>query len=261
MRILVETAELRGDETVLEVGAATGSLTEELLERAGTVVAVEVDAKLAEILTERLGGREELTIITGDVLAGKHEISPAVLETLGLRASLVSNLPYNIATPLIAECLVVSWRAARGETGFCRFESLTFTVQKEVAERLSASPGGGDYGPVSVLAELLGKVTVGREVPASAFWPRPAVQSQIMRIDFDGGCVERIVDVDILRELLRVSFGQRRKQLGGVFRRAGGGIDAEVLRQVGVVPQSRAEQVSPEQFAAMANYIAEHRPS
>ena len=108
---VVELAELSPDETVLEVGPGTGSMTEELLARAGRVVAVEIDSGLHRLLESRFGGVANLTLLHEDVLAGKHEISPAVLAALGGRAVLVSNLPYNVATPLVAQCLVSSWRS------------------------------------------------------------------------------------------------------------------------------------------------------
>jgi len=109
---VLELAELSPDDTVLEVGPGTGSMTEELLARAARVVAVEIDSGLHRLLASRFGGHENLTLLHEDVLAGKHEISPTVLAALGDRAVLVSNLPYNIATPLVAQCLVTSWRSA-----------------------------------------------------------------------------------------------------------------------------------------------------
>ena len=110
---LLELSAPRGRACVLEVGAATGSLTEELLDSFDRVVAVEIDRRMCELLRNRLVRRANLTVICGDVLAGKHRITPGVVEALGERADLVSNLPYNIATPLIALCMANSWRSQR----------------------------------------------------------------------------------------------------------------------------------------------------
>ncbi len=257
---VVELAELTGRETVLEVGAGTGALTEELLDRAARVVAVEIDRGLCDLLRRRLGERENFTLICGDVLAGKHALSPAVLDALPAGTHLVSNLPYQIATPLVAECLVQSWRAARGGgRAECGFERLTFTVQKEVAARLSASPGGRAYGPVSVVIALLGRIRLGQTVPASAFWPRPNVAGRIVRIDFDRDLAGRLSDAGTLTAALGLAFGQRRKQIGSTGRRRRSPFSPRAveaaLAAAGVEPSRRAEQVSPEQYLALANAL------
>ncbi|MGB2823563.1 MAG: 16S rRNA (adenine(1518)-N(6)/adenine(1519)-N(6))-dimethyltransferase RsmA [Phycisphaerae bacterium] len=257
---LVELAELTGGETVLEVGPGTGSLTEELLDRAARVVAVEIDRGLCDLLRRRLGERENFKLIGGDVLAGKHALSPAVLDAVGPGTHLVSNLPYQIATPLLVECLVQSWRAARGAGRTeCGFQRLTFTVQREVADRLTASPGGRAYGPVSVVIALLGHIRLGPTVPASAFWPRPKVAGRIVRIDFDRDRAKRLGDCGTLTTVLGLSFGQRRKQIGSVSRRAsaafGGPALEAALAAAGIDPTSRPEAISPEQFLTMANAL------
>lgn len=259
MAKLLELAELPAGQVVLEVGAGTGSLTEELLARGAKVLAVEVDSGLCRLLRHRLGGREGFRLIEADALAGKAGLSGAVREVLPPAAHLVANLPYGIATPLVAECLVSSWRARAGQKGHCRFDRLTFTVQREVADRLRASPGGRDYGPVSVLVALLGRLRVGSALPASAFWPTPKVASRMVRIDFDAAAAAALRDVEVLRALLSVAFGQRRKQLGSILRRRPAGFDAEALAaavaQAGIDPSLRGEAVTPAQYLAAANLL------
>jgi 16S rRNA (adenine1518-N6/adenine1519-N6)-dimethyltransferase len=258
---LLELAELRGDETVLEVGPGTGSLTEELLARAAEVVAVEVDTALCGLLRRRLGDRAGLRLICGDALASKHALSPGVLAALGPGSHVVANLPYQIATPLVAECLRQSWRSLRGRGEWnCRFDRLTFTVQKEVADRFAAACGGRAYGPVSVVAALLGRLRLGPIVPAGAFWPRPKVASRIVRIDLDGARARELADADVLSALLSAAFGQRRKQLWTALRSRSVPFAAEVLAssldEAGIAPTCRAERVAPNQYLALANAVA-----
>jgi 16S rRNA (adenine1518-N6/adenine1519-N6)-dimethyltransferase len=261
MRKLLDLADVAAGATVLEVGPGTGSLTEELLDRGASVVAVELDRGLFELLRRRFGDREGLRLIRADALAGKHAIAPGVVAALGPEAQLVANLPYSIATPLVAQCLIDSWRSAVCDDGArCAFDRLTFTVQKEVADRISAGPGGKAYGPVSVLASVLGTITRGTVVPASAFWPRPKVASAILRIDFDEARAARLDSVDALGQLLSAAFGQRRKQIGRLTRDKNApfrpGAFADAMARAGVAPTLRPEQVPPDAFRLMANALA-----
>lgn len=258
---VLDLAELTGHETVLEVGPGTGSLTEELLERSDRVVAVEIDRGLCRLLRRRCGGEAKLTLLCRDVLSGKHSLAPEVVKALGDRAVLVANLPYNIATPLVATCLIDSWRAAvGGEEGVCRFDRLTFTVQEEVAERLTAGAGSKAYGPVSVLVSLLGRAQLGPKIPPDAFWPKPHVYSRIMRIDFDPASARSVADVDVLRRAVAMAFNQRRKQIRSVAKRKNAAFDedafTEAVDAAGVDPTARAEEISPESFATLANHLA-----
>ena len=196
MRKLVDLADLTGAEIVLEVGSATGSLTEELLLRAKKVVAVEVDKVLAGILHRRLAGRENLIIINRSILAGKQKIAPEVIQVLSNQfddsseVHLVANLPFCVAVPVIMNCLILSWRAIQAASESDKkeailFTRLTFTVQQELAERLTASPGQRAYGSISVLAALLSRIKTSAIIPPQAFWPRPEVFSRMMGMDFD----------------------------------------------------------------------------
>ncbi len=264
MTKLLELARLSGSETVLEVGPGTGSLTEELLSRTRRVVAVEIDRGLCKQLQQRLGDHKHLVLIRGDVLASKHAISSEVLHAVGSQAVVVANLPYNIASPFVAECLVSSWRAACGGTPACRFDSLTFTAQREVAQRMKAAAGSGAYGPISVLIGLLGRTSLGPIVPASAFWPRPKVASRIVRIDFDAPQAQRVVNIDVLTAVLNVTFTQRRKQIGSIVRSkraklllAGGESLACALTAAGIKATARPEEIPPEKFAALADAVAQ----
>ncbi|RPI63097.1 MAG: ribosomal RNA small subunit methyltransferase A, partial [Planctomycetaceae bacterium] len=208
---LLEMANPSEAPVVLEVGPGTGSLTEELLKAAPRLVSVEIDHGLGRLLADRLGGEAKFTLIRGDVLADKHHISPEVLSAVGPTAHLVSNLPYNISVPLIAQCLTDSWQMLQPAhpTPLTRFDRLTFTVQKEVADRLLAGEGDEAYGPVSVIVGLLGRAVAGPIVPASAFWPKPSIASRIVRIDFDPTAAGQIRDVAVLGQIVNLAFSQR----------------------------------------------------
>lgn len=261
MAKLLELAEIDPSATVLEVGPGTGSLTEELLKRARRVVAVEIDRGLFGLLHRRLADYDNLALMNCDALAGKHRLAPEVLEAVGSPAVLVANLPYNVATSLVVQGLIDSWkvRAGRSGEGLSLFERQTFTVQREVADRFSAACGSDAYGPVSIVAALLARVTAGPIIPASAFWPRPQVESRMMRIDFDPASAERLADVETLSAVLSLAFGQRRKQMRSILRREGAAFPPDLLERsleaAGIDPTIRAEQVPPEAFLAMANFL------
>ncbi len=240
MGLLLETADLPGGQRVLEVGPGTGSLTEELLERAAKVVAVEIDRGLAELLRKRLGARENFELIEGDVLSGKHALNPAVTQALGPAAHMVANLPYNIATPLIAECLVASWRASHGNRqGLCLFERLTFTVQRELADRLTAVPGGKDYGPIGLIVQVMCHVQRLFVLSPDCFWPKPKVESAVVKITRRDRPLAD--DPHRFAALAHKLFHQRRKQIGTILGR-----DAPLPE--GVQPAMRPEQLTVEQL-------------
>jgi 16S rRNA (adenine1518-N6/adenine1519-N6)-dimethyltransferase len=256
---LLELADVGRQDVILEIGPGTGSLTEELADRAERVVAVEIDRGLHGLLLRRFEQRPNVTILHADALAGKHELSPAMIGALGPRASLVANLPYNVATPLVAQCLLESVRSSSP----CRFDRLTFTVQREVADRMSAGAEDPAYGPLSVIVGVLGRLTPGPVVPPSAFWPRPAVSSRIVRIDFDPQAASRVLDPDDLSLLVASAFAQRRKQIGALLRREACPFPPQSLQAAfersGVERTLRAEQISPPQYLEMANALSRKR--
>jgi 16S rRNA (adenine1518-N6/adenine1519-N6)-dimethyltransferase len=253
--------------TILEVGPGTGSLTEELLHRAGDagrVVACEIDRKLAKMLRDRFADADNLCLIEGDIMATKHSICPRVLEMLAPGpAHMISNLPYNIATPLVAECLLESWRASvRSEPDAVQFDSLSFTVQREVADRFAARQGK-DYGPISVIISLMGRISTGPVVPPGAFWPRPAVSSRIIRIDFDPGAAGSLESAESLQAILAQVFSQRRKKIGSAGTARGAAFDrgqlGRALAEAGVNPDARPDTIPPDAYLAVANSLASHR--
>jgi len=259
MEKLLTTAEPLGGIPVLEVGPGTGSLTGELLDRGLRVVAVEIDPRLAGLLRRDFADSirdGKLTLLQCDALEGKNHLSSLMLQSLAPEVQLVANLPYQIATPLVAECLFESFRSLRGG-GVC-FRRLTFTVQQEVADRFASTSGGG-YGPVSVVAGIMGKVTLGAKMPPGVFWPRPKIQSQIVRVDFCPSRAAHLQDAGILRTLLRMVFSQRRKRIASSAKARGAPFDADrfagALSQASVDPTIRPQEVSPDSFLKLSNAL------
>jgi 16S rRNA (adenine1518-N6/adenine1519-N6)-dimethyltransferase len=257
MRLLVAEAELDSTDTVLEVGPGVGNLTELLVEGAGHVVAVEIDPQVAAIARERLAAAANLDLLVTDILANKHTVAPSVLETvrrrreaLGGAVKLVANLPYQAATPLMAELVQADPPPER----------LVFTVQEEVAARLAAEPGTSEYGPVGVLVQALAEVKVLRRLGPSVFWPRPQVWSAMVRIRPSAARRARIADLAVLRRTIEGLFGHRRKRAARSLSLAdpSGASPQEWaarLRAVGLDPDARGETYSVDEIVRLANSL------
>jgi len=241
IRKLVDAAGLAPGEVVLEIGPGTGTMTEELLERGVKVVACELDRGLAAMLRERFQSSANFRLVEGDCLEGKRAINPeaiAAVEAFGGGAGfkLVSNLPYGAATPAMTALL----------TRYPACSVQCVTIQREVADRLMATPGSKAYGPVSVMAQALADVEVVGKLPPECFWPRPDVTSAMIAIRRKARPLTK--DGARLAEFATELFAQRRKQLGSVVARMGG----SVMLPEGVTAQMRAEELTVEQVVAMA---------
>lgn len=225
----------------LEVGPGPGTLTGPLLERGCRVVACEIDAGMCGLLEERFA-RElasgALTLVRGDCMERKTELNRQVVAALGDRAfSMVANLPYGVASPLMLT-LLIRHPACAG---------MWVTIQREVAERLMAAPGSKDYGELSVMAQALARIERIALAPPECFWPRPKVTSAMVQIVRRAEPATR--DVAALGSLCRTLFQKRRKQLGAILGRGG------VLPE-GVRPEQRPEELSVEQLARLAEMRA-----
>lgn len=259
LNALVELSGVKAGDWVLEVGPGTGTLTDVLVEAGANILAVEIDHGLFRLLENRYAGKPQVKLMCADVLANKHRIDEKVLDAArewcgGI--SLISNLPYNIATPLICDCLLQSLAAKRGDMTAVNFLRLTVTIQREVAERLVAKTDEEAYGPAAVVTELLAKIEPGKKLPATAFWPVPNVVSQMLKIEPLAPPVEELGDVAVLRQLVNWAFSHRRKKIVSTGRRTGALFSAEAIEKAlaaaGVDRDSRPERISPQQFARMA---------
>ena len=254
MRMVVDAAELEPADTVLEVGPGVGNLTELLLEKAGHVVAVEVDPDIAAVARERLAGAANLTLLLADILVDKHTVSPQALELLRRHArpagavKLVANLPYAAATPLVADLVQLDDPPER----------LVFTVQEEVALRLVAEPGTREYGPVGVLVQAMAEVEILHRLGPSVFWPRPTVWSSLVRVWPRASLRRRIADITAFRRILAGLFGHRRKRAARSLSLAdpSGATAAEWtarLAAAGLEPEARGEMYTVEEIIRLAS--------
>jgi 16S rRNA (adenine1518-N6/adenine1519-N6)-dimethyltransferase len=237
VRIVAEAGMIAPNDLVIEVGPGTGTLTEELLRHAH-VLAVEIDRALAELLRTRFGSAGNFELIEGDALAAKHALDDRLLDSIqraklvGRTVRLVSNLPYNIASPLLIELLIAG------------VDVLACTVQKEVADRLRAAPNSPEYGTLSIMVQLLSRAEILRTLPPQAFWPSPKIHSALVRLTREDRLGDRAAE---LGQFVRRIFSARRKTLRNAVALVSD--DAEkLLVSVGISPKDRPEALSPEDF-------------
>lgn len=235
MAKIMDAARLSPGDVVLEVGPGTGALTERLVEAGANVVAVEIDRDMEPILQSRLGDKIALHI--GDALDGKHTINHGVLQLLGERPfKLIANLPYNIASPLIAN-LAIDHLSMTG---------MVVMIQKEVADRLLSPPGTKAYGPLGILIQALFEVERVGVLKPGCFYPPPSIDSAVVALHRrDEPLCD---DAKALGELLHKLFSKRRKQLGTSLGR-------EAKLPKGVEITMRPEQLSVEQLCELARSV------
>lgn len=243
---ILEAGELKPEDRVLEIGAGVGTLTHALAERSRRIVAVEIAPKLFDILQEALRDKTQVTLVHGDAL--RLDFGPFLREERPWKV--IANLPYSIVTPLVTRLLDLS---------DC-FSLLLLMVQKEVAERLTASPGGKTYGSLSVLAQYYADVRVAARIPRSAFYPRPRVDSVLLRLEPLPAPRVAPGDPALFFRLVRTAFGHRRKTLQNVLIRSGWiSLDREEIRAVlartGIDPHRRGETLSLQEFHRLADEL------
>jgi len=261
MRLLIDTAAIEKNDTVIEIGCGTGSLTEAIAERAGSIIGIEYDKVLAEIVTSRFAGAANVRIINGDALANKNTINPQLLtaakeeqQKLGGKILLVANLPYNIASAAMVNLTC----------GKPAVDAMFVTVQKEVAERMAAPPASKHYGTLSIILGATGTVKIFRKLGKHVFWPEPEVESAMVSFVRQADKAERIDDMEIFRRIVALFIGHRRKMLRACVKFATGrlsGIDgwADIFTNAGIDPKLRGEDISIDDFISIANLCSKQR--
>ena len=232
---------------VLEIGPGVGPLTQQLCLRAGKVCAVELDRRLKPILDVTVGEFDNLDILWEDVL--KLDVARLVEERFsGLRPMACANLPYYITSPIVAALLESE----------C-FDSITVMVQKEVAQRMAAAPGTGDYGAFSVLCQYYARPELLFDVPPHCFLPQPKVMSSVVCLKVRREKEWGIEDPELFFRVVRGSFLQRRKKLSNGLRAAfpelGREGPAQVILEAGLEENVRGETLGIPEFARIADAI------
>ncbi len=246
---LVAASGIDSDDAVIEIGPGRGALTRPLAARARQLLAIEVDRDLAADLEAE--GIARVKVVTGDVL--EIELDPIVTDWLGAppgpsnQVRIVGNLPYNISSPILFKLLEFASR-----TGGAR--DAVLMLQKEVADRLVAKVGTGDYGVLTVLTGLHADVTRVLSLPPGAFRPPPKVQSAVVRLTFRAPKVA-ISDQELFVRMVRTMFTQRRKTVANAlksFAQDRGCGAAEVLAKAGIDSMRRPETLELAEMAALA---------
>lgn len=250
---IVSGAELCEEDHVIEIGPGIGVLTVACADYAGLVTAVEIDRKLIPILEKTVADYKNVEIINEDILKTNIE---ELCETARRgnpelkQVKIVGNLPYYITTPIIMKLLEENVPA----------ESITIMMQKEVADRLTAKPGKKAYGAITLAVQYYCTIDTVAQVPAEAFVPKPKVDSTVLRLNIRKEKPVLLTDEALFFSVIKAGFGQRRKTLLNCltgFQGKGKEEMSAFLTGLGIEPIRRAETLTMEEFAQIANGLAE----
>ena len=210
LRRLVDASAIGPGSLVVEIGPGTGTMSEEMLARGAELIAIELDRDMAAILRERLGAHPSFTLIEGDCLDGKRALNAEALARIAGRPfTLVANLPYQAASPVMAICATMP---------NCLGQFVT--IQREVGDRLRAQPGGGEYGPLTILVQAFCEVEHIAVLSPSCFWPPPEVTSAMLALRPRTTTAIARDEADAFGAFVHTLFSKRRKQLGAILGRS-----------------------------------------
>jgi 16S rRNA (adenine1518-N6/adenine1519-N6)-dimethyltransferase len=246
---IVDHCRLQPDDVVVEIGPGAGALTPLIASRVAKVIAVEKDRGLVELLLEELDGFPRIEIVSGDFL--EFDLTKAAKDAGVNKVSVVGNIPYNITTPII-EHLFAHKASVRGAV---------MLVQKEYAERLAAAANTPAYGSLTLFARYHTLLEPLMTLKPSAFWPRPDVDSMLVRFLMRDHVPVDVPSEALLFRIIRGSFHMRRKQLMNTLRESLG-LEKDKIerlcRHAGIAPQRRGETLTLEEFARLARAAADY---
>lgn len=231
-------------ETILEIGAGEGALTDQLAAAGATVWAIEIDSRLCEDLRRRFRDARTVQILREDILT----VDAEALFPPGARIRVAGNLPYYISSPILFRLLDLRARIA----------DATVMLQREVAGRVAAKPGGKEYGVLSVMLQLYTDVQIVLSLPPGAFRPPPTVESALVRLEFSAAPRLPVSDERTFARLVRAAFRERRKTLRNNLKALLGGREGAIdaaLEGTGIDGTRRAETLAVSEFSALANFL------
>lgn len=243
---IVNGAQISKDDLVIEIGPGLGTLTKALLQRAGKVICIELDERMVKILNDRFSLYKNFEIINDDVL--KVDLNK-IIEKENKKCKIVANLPYYITTPIIMKLL----------ENKLNIESITVMIQKEVAERLIATPGEKLSGAITYTVYYYCESEKIMEVPPESFIPEPEVTSEVIKLNLRKSSPVEVNDMKKMFSIIKVAFMQRRKTLLNAL--TNGNIinnkqeATEIFNNLKINLNARAEELTLQQFAELANYI------
>jgi len=259
-RLIVSSAELGPDDVVLEVGTGTGALTYLMSEQAAAVVTVEIDTQMYQLASEELHKKTNVTMLQLDALKNKSTFNPEVLaaiderlaEAPGRQLKLVANLPYNCATPIISNMMTLDRPP----------HTMVVTIQKELGDRIIARPRSRDYGSLSIWLQCQCKTSIVRIMPPTVFWPRPKVDSAIVRLVTDHERRDKITNLHRFHDFARAMFFHRRKYLrrellSGFKKQLSKPQVDEIMAKMGLPEGARAEELEVSQMLALCDLVYE----
>ncbi len=258
VEFVAESAGIGPNDVILEIGAGTGGLTSFLAPNAAAVVSVEYDQNVFGLAKEMLDGLSNVTLIHADALKTKNQLNPEVMtivaaklaESPNRRLKLVANLPYNVATPVMSNLIATD----------LPWDCMLVTVQWELAQRMIAVPkSGGNYGALSAWMQSQCELKLLKKLGPQVFWPKPTVDSAILRVEPDPERCTLIADRHFFHEFVRNIFNQRRKSLRAVLRSCFRELDkpriASLLSELNLAADCRAEELEPKTLVRLANRI------
>ena len=247
---IVNKAEISKEDLVIEIGPGLGTLTKELLEKAGKVIAIELDTRMLEILTDRFKLYNNFELINEDVL--KVDLNKLIQENLkkGLKAAkIVANLPYYITTPIIMKLLEEN----------LPIESITVMIQKEVADRLVETPGGKNSGAITYSVYYYAEAEEVLKVMPNSFIPEPAVDSKVIKLTIRKEKAVNVKNEELMFKIIKYAFMQRRKTLVNALEKSGIFNSKteilEILKKQGLNDKIRGEALSLEDYSNISNNI------
>lgn len=244
---IVEGADITKEDLVIEIGPGIGVLTAAAAEKAGKVIAIEIDTNLVTILGDTLAEFDNVKVINENVL--KLNLAKIIEEEAGdyKAVKVIGNLPYYITTAIIMKLLEEKLPV----------ESITIMMQKEVADRIKSSPGSRIYGAISVAVQYYCRVNIVEDVPKEYFMPMPKVDSAVLRLDVRKEAPVNLLDEKMFFRCIRAGFSQRRKTLLNSLTGTGfgKGVISKCLVNAGIDGKRRAETLSLSDFAAVANEL------